>query len=600
MPVTIKLEVKDDGTAVIQKVKGEVKSLEKDTASATQGMQASWKQMIAVYAAAAAAIAAVTAVIGKSIKAAIEQEQIFKRLETTVNLTGGSYRSSEGRIKEFLTTMQATTRYGDTEMAGVLQQITLLTGSLEKGFIGAKLAANIAAQGLFDIGSASRYVAMAMEGEVTMLGRYIQAFKQTAMEQAGVTTQAEKAAYAMRILNETFGGAAAKDVQTTEGAIAQMKNAIGDLSEAIGDIFLPLLTDIATSITPIVKGIAEWIESTNQLKQGLKELSALAEDYANNQDKWNINTNKSVVTAEDLFGVTEATADTMTAIQPIIIEVGKGFDFMSASADNLTRKLSAIEVAGKNVAKAISKTGDSVADTANTELEAFRKKIEEINEQMFISTRYAGEMKPRLGDKEEIEEYIIEPGTIPPPEIDMPTAGMDSGKQFAQAFSSALQTAVMMTALDPVFEIWGLKGKSFIKTFIRMLIAEIMKLAALKFIDYLLGFIGMGSGEIAAILASNGGIIPGKAGGGPVQYLAGGGRGTDTVPAWLTPGEYVINREATARNRPILDMINRGDTITKNNVSYQMTFTVHSFDRQYVREELIPMLKDLGRQGYSL
>ena len=589
MPVTIKLEVKDDGTAVIQKVKGEVKSLEKDTASASEGMQASWKQMIAVYAAAAAAIAAVTAVIGKSIKAAIEQEQIFKRLETTVNLTGGSYRSSEGRIKEFLTTMQATTRYGDTEMAGVLQQITLLTGSLEKGFIGAKLAANIAAQGLFDIGSASRYVAMAMEGEVTMLGRYIQAFKQTAMEQAGVTTQAEKAAYAMRILNETFGGAAAKDVQTTEGAIAQMKNAIGDLSEAIGDIFLPLLTDIATSITPIVKGIAEWIESTNQLKQGLKELSALAEDYANNQDKWNINTNKSVVTAEDLFGVTEAVTDTMIAIQPIMIEVGKGFDFVSSSADNLTRNLLAVEVAGKNVAKAISKTGDSVADTANTELEAFRKKIEEINAQMLISTRYAGEMKPRLGGK---EEYIIEPiTTMTYDEIkeNAQPAGMDSGKQFAQAFSSVLQSAVMMNVLDPVFEAWGLKGRTFIQTFIQMMITELMKLAILKIFA-----------KIAGAPLAGGGEVPGKAGGGQVQYLAGGGRGTDTVPAWLTPGEYIINREAASRNRPILDMINRGDTITKNNVSYNMAFTVHSFDRQYVREELIPMLKDLGRQGYSL
>jgi hypothetical protein len=35
-------------------------------------------------------------------------------------------------------------------------------------------------------------------------------------------------------------------------------------------------------------------------------------------------------------------------------------------------------------------------------------------------------------------------------------------------------------------------------------------------------------------------------------------RGTDTVPAMLTPGEYVVNRKAAAQNRPLLDAINGG------------------------------------------
>ena len=46
--------------------------------------------------------------------------------------------------------------------------------------------------------------------------------------------------------------------------------------------------------------------------------------------------------------------------------------------------------------------------------------------------------------------------------------------------------------------------------------------------------------------------------GGPV-YLAGGGfspRGTDTVPAMLTPGEFVVNRKSTQANLPLLKSIN--------------------------------------------
>lgn len=49
-----------------------------------------------------------------------------------------------------------------------------------------------------------------------------------------------------------------------------------------------------------------------------------------------------------------------------------------------------------------------------------------------------------------------------------------------------------------------------------------------------------------------------KASGGAVGYYSRGGgpKGTDTVPAWLTPGEFVINRESTRRNRSLLEAIN--------------------------------------------
>jgi TP901 family phage tail tape measure protein len=60
-------------------------------------------------------------------------------------------------------------------------------------------------------------------------------------------------------------------------------------------------------------------------------------------------------------------------------------------------------------------------------------------------------------------------------------------------------------------------------------------------------------------------------GGKGYQFLAGGGmvkpaffakggfaKGTDTVPAMLTPGEFVVNRQATNENKPLLQSINNG------------------------------------------
>ena len=57
------------------------------------------------------------------------------------------------------------------------------------------------------------------------------------------------------------------------------------------------------------------------------------------------------------------------------------------------------------------------------------------------------------------------------------------------------------------------------------------------------------TGAGSAIKRSMGGIVP--------KYMARGGRiGSDTVPAMLTPGEFVMNRRATQQFGPMLSMLN--------------------------------------------
>ena len=57
-------------------------------------------------------------------------------------------------------------------------------------------------------------------------------------------------------------------------------------------------------------------------------------------------------------------------------------------------------------------------------------------------------------------------------------------------------------------------------------------------------------------------------------YLAGGDevpggpKGTDTVPAWLTPGEFVVNAKATRENLPLLREINNGGVTGMSNDGY--------------------------------
>jgi hypothetical protein len=66
--------------------------------------------------------------------------------------------------------------------------------------------------------------------------------------------------------------------------------------------------------------------------------------------------------------------------------------------------------------------------------------------------------------------------------------------------------------------------------------------------------------SLMSLYGSMGGVVPKyMAMGGMVKkYMASGGlaRGTDTIPAMLTPGEYVINKDATQKFGPLLSAIN--------------------------------------------
>jgi len=65
-----------------------------------------------------------------------------------------------------------------------------------------------------------------------------------------------------------------------------------------------------------------------------------------------------------------------------------------------------------------------------------------------------------------------------------------------------------------------------------------------------IGIRGFMSGGLVPKYMNMGGVVP--------QYFAAGGygKGTDTIPAMLTPGEFVVNRKATQQFGPLLSEIN--------------------------------------------
>lgn len=101
-------------------------------------------------------------------------------------------------------------------------------------------------------------------------------------------------------------------------------------------------------------------------------------------------------------------------------------------------------------------------------------------------------------------------------------------------------------------------------------------------------------GKITGIKLHTGGFVK------PIIAHSGmyvGGLKNDEVPAILQRGEYVINRNATSKYKPVLDAINEGKPLENGNVYINVTINADRLDRRFVEDEFIPMLEDYARKG---
>jgi hypothetical protein len=94
--------------------------------------------------------------------------------------------------------------------------------------------------------------------------------------------------------------------------------------------------------------------------------------------------------------------------------------------------------------------------------------------------------------------------------------------------------------------------------------AKSMEGVKLSFESQTLSDILVGINKLVTIAQGRGVVVPGGKALGGIVYAAAGQmidfqpKGTDTVPAMLTPGEFVVNRTATQKNLPLLNKINSG------------------------------------------
>lgn len=169
------------------------------------------------------AIAAITKAFG-------EQEKVTAGLRSVIRAYGEDVNTVVPRLERLAAGIQSVTTFGDEHILTMFTQAKQLGAQTDQLDDVTKAAIGLSAALGLNADAALRYIVLAQQGETMMLRRYIPALR--------TTTDATES---LRIINEL----AAKGFQQhraeadkTIGQFLRLKNAVGDLLEAIGGIAL--------------------------------------------------------------------------------------------------------------------------------------------------------------------------------------------------------------------------------------------------------------------------------------------------------------------------------------------------------------------------
>lgn len=203
------------------------------TARGIRDVDVVWTKAAAAAAAfTGAALAAGYATLRASSAAAEEADQV-RRLQAFVEQNGGAWSEWGERIESTAARLQSTTEFSDDQTRTAFTRLIGLTGDLEGSFAGLDAAIGLTRVTEQDLASTSRLVAQAMEGNTQALSRYVPGLRGAIDALGDKATQDEKAAVAMRLLQDQFGGLVTA-IDPTKQALAEIRNNTGDVVEAFG------------------------------------------------------------------------------------------------------------------------------------------------------------------------------------------------------------------------------------------------------------------------------------------------------------------------------------------------------------------------------
>jgi len=504
------------------KSKNEIKGL--DSAISTMGK--------AVGIASAAYFGAKGLISGFSsvINLAGEQERAEKSLEIALGRTSTA-------LLDQASALQQVTTFGDEAIIGVQASIGAFLDSEEQIKKATEATLDIAVAMGMDLKSAGDLVAKTLGSSTNAMSRY-------GIEVVGAVGSTERLESLTNNVANLFGGQASAQAKTLTGSIEQMKNALGDAGEVIGELLAPMVISVARGIKTLAENVGSVIE---RFKDFGKEVDGvLLDEQTKEVDKFR----------ESLKGLS----------QKELLEVQKQFEasggIITLQGDALityNEKLEAVQAA--LIGTVIEKQKEAEIEKETTEntlpkvIELREKEIEIVGTTDVAYQDYVKTQKENV-KTQELEEQMIARFIEQYPELakqlGLVKIATDEAGYSWETFNDNLDTAIASSiasasAISSTTDALGAAKDAAKQASISFVSGEIQKAVALyirKFLATtplppvisaplaLAGGAAFGSLMSSAISRNfaDGGIVDGDPSKG------------DVVPAMLTAGEVILNQ----------------------------------------------------------
>lgn len=190
------------------------------------------------------------------VRAAQVQEDAINELNAALAASGDFSQEASDDLQNFASELQKSSVIGDETTLKMLALAKSFGASNEsakelvKGGLGLSIAANLSLE------EAIRRVGRASSGSIEDIAKFAPEIRNLTKEQLAAGGAAE-------ILAEKFGGLAAQQTQTFSGAITQLQNTFGDLTETTGNSIVKnqTLINVIKTITKEIGSFDEFIKA---------------------------------------------------------------------------------------------------------------------------------------------------------------------------------------------------------------------------------------------------------------------------------------------------------------------------------------------------
>lgn len=198
---------------------------------------------------ATAALAGLTAALGASVKAAIQdaasQDLLAKQLQRTTNATDAQIVG----VEDFITVQGKLLGVTDDQLRPALAGLVRATGSITEAQKAATLAMDVAAAKGIDLETVTKTLEKAYGGNFTALAKLSPELREMIKKGASLDEVMFK-------MSETFGGAASDAANTAAGKFKRLTVALSETKESIGAALMPAVE----AILPFLQKFAQWAQ----------------------------------------------------------------------------------------------------------------------------------------------------------------------------------------------------------------------------------------------------------------------------------------------------------------------------------------------------